>query len=293
MNNNQTGDAHFHRRFGVTAGRPTARFSLSAMGRCLVRTASLLLVLVSLSAFAEQVETFVTLKVGEHTYQNVTVTTKGKNFIIISHTGGITSIRLTELPLEILQKLGYAPAPKPKKHVTEGPMWAGLAVVPKVNTLRVQSIKTRLAQAWEKSGVASQVRLLKTDRRVILTAAGLGLLLYLFYSYCGLLICQKTGNHPGVWVWLPIIQILPMLQAASMSPWWFLLGVIPGPNLVAYVVWCVRIVQARGKTTPLAVLLVVPLTSWLALAFLAFSGGNSPWGKERIEGLSGLQTAGA
>src|SRR5579859_5272110 len=129
MNNDKTGDARPRRGCGSPAScGPTASWTISAIGRRLARTASFLLVLISLSAYAENVETLGTLKVGEQTYQDVTVTTKGKNFIIISHSGGITSIRLTELPVEILQKLGYAPAPKPKKHITEGPMWAGLAV---------------------------------------------------------------------------------------------------------------------------------------------------------------------
>src|SRR6516162_8001941 len=93
--------------------------------RSLARAASFLLLLLSLNAFAANEETFAMLKVGNHTYQNVTVTTKGKNFIIIAHSGGITSIKLSELPANVLKKLGYPS--KPKKRLKEPPMLAGLA----------------------------------------------------------------------------------------------------------------------------------------------------------------------
>jgi len=121
-----------------TAGQTAERFRTSRLyrggasrkpefgiGRCLARAVSFLLFLLSLHAFAANEETFATLKVGAHTYRNVRVTTKGKNFIIIFHSGGITSIKVSELPADILQKLGYAPAPK--KHKKSAAMWAGLA----------------------------------------------------------------------------------------------------------------------------------------------------------------------
>jgi apolipoprotein N-acyltransferase len=82
-----------------------------------------------------------------------------------------------------------------------------------------------------------------------------------------------------------------MLQAASMSGWWFILFCIPVLNLVGYVVWSFKIVHARGKTLPLAILLLLPVTNVFAFLYLAFS--EAPAGKmqgERLE-ILGLQTA--
>lgn len=259
----------------------------SGMGVWFGRAASFLLILLSLNGFAANVDTFTTLKVGDCTYQNVRVTTKGKNFIIISHSGGIASIKVSELPVEVLQKLGYVAPPKPKHHIKEGPMWAGLAI-PKADAAVLQPIKAKLSQAWartshawDKARLASKIQLLKHNRRAVIVAAAILLAAYGFHAYCCMLICQKTGNHPGLWVFVPLLQAFPLLRAASMSPWWFVAFLIPGVNLLAYVVWCLKIVEARQKTLPLAILLVFPLTSWFAFLFLAFSQGSVP-GEDQI-----------
>src|SRR3974390_2324998 len=262
MNNEKTAGKTIDRfyRLQLCRGCASSKRPLGMSG-CLARAASFLLLLVSLNAFATNEETFATLKVGDHTYQNVRVTTKGKNFIIITHSGGISSIKVSELPGEILRKLGYAPAPRRKKQMKEAAIWAGLAV-PKTDTLVIKPPAAKISQAWHRTGLASKVHLSRPTARLVLVAAAI--LTYLFYSYCCLLICQKTGNEPGVWVWVRLVQAFPMLRAASMSAWWSVALFIPGLNLLGYVLWCVRIVQARRKTVSLTVLMLFPLTTWLA-----------------------------
>lgn len=288
MKDNKTLDASAHRSYGPpfcpwsTPGRRGL-----GMGRWVVLALAFVLILFSLNTFAANLETFATLKVGERTYQNVTVTTKAKSFIIISHSGGIASIKVSELPVEVLQKLGYAPPPKPKKHLKEAALWAGVAV-PKAETALINPIKAKLsqtwyrtAQAWSKTGLASRIQLFKQDRRVVIIAAAVLVAAYFFYSYCCMLICQKTGKNPGWMVFLPLLQAFPLLRAASMSAWWFIAFLVPVLNLFAYVIWCVKIVDARQKTMSLAILLLFPLTSWFAFLFLAFSdAAAAPEGKE-------------
>ena len=68
--------------------------------------------------------------------------------------------------------------------------------------------------------------------KLILAVLGVLLLLYLFHCYCCMLICRKTGKPPGVLVWLPVLQLFPLLRAAGMSAWWFLACFVPVLNLV-------------------------------------------------------------
>jgi hypothetical protein len=102
--------------------------------RFLARTTSFLLLLLTLNSYAVTEETFAVLKVGNHTYQNVTVTTKGKNFIIIVHSGGIASIKTDLLPVTVLKRLGYLPPSAPKKKST-GPK----LLAQRESTVRVRS----------------------------------------------------------------------------------------------------------------------------------------------------------
>ena len=55
-------------------------------------------------------ETFDVLQIGTRTYTNVTVTTKAKNYIFILHAAGMASIKVSELPPDLQEKLGYGTA---------------------------------------------------------------------------------------------------------------------------------------------------------------------------------------
>src|SRR5258707_251791 len=85
-------------------------------------------------------------------------------------------------------------------------------------------------------------------------------------------ICKKAGAQPGIMVWLPVLQLFPLLRAAQMPLWWFLLWFVPGVNLVAQVVWCIKIADARGKSPWVGVLLILPVTNIFTFLYLAFSG---------------------
>jgi hypothetical protein len=44
---------------------------------------------------------------------------------------------------------------------------------------------------------------------------------YAFFCYCGKLICEKAGHQPGVLIWIPIVQFIPLLTVAKL-PLWFI-----------------------------------------------------------------------
>ena len=104
--------------------------------------------------------------------------------------------------------------------------------------------------------------------------AGL-VVLYFFFCYCGMVICKKTGYDPGPLVWIPILQVFPMLKAAGMSGWWFLLLLIPAGSIVVSIIWSLKICQARGLSCWLALFLLLPVTSFFAFLYLTFSSGGA------------------
>ena len=104
---------------------------------------------------------------------------------------------------------------------------------------------------------------------------GIALLIYLFHCYCCMLICRKTGNPPGILVWVPVVQLFPLLRAAGMSGWWFLAFLRAGAEYCGPVLWCFNIAKARGKSVWVGVLLLLPVTNLFAFLYLAFSNGAS------------------
>lgn len=244
--------------------------------RYLGRAVSLVLLLVSLNALAANEQTLAVLKVGDRIFHDVRVRTKAKDYVFIAHSSGLTSIKVAELPADVREQLGYASETKSGAALIQ-------SKVANQGGAAVGRVEAELSQAWQRTGLGSVVKLLRTYRAV---AAVIAVLLHVFCTYCCLLICQKTGKNPGKLVWLPVLQAVPMLRAASMSMWWFAALFIPGLNLWAWGLWCVKIVRARQKTMPLAILLMFPLTSWFGFLFLAFSEDSRDREKVRVEAVT-------
>ena len=77
-----------------------------------------------------------------------------------------------------------------------------------------------------------------------------------------------------------------------MSGWWFLAYCVPVLNIVAHVLWSLKIAKARGKSVWIGVLLLLPVTSLFAFLYLAFSNGASEEEDEGSESkVMSLQTA--
>lgn len=234
-------------------------------------------------------QTFDMLQIGTTTYRNVTVTTKSKNYIFILHSKGMTNIKVAELPQDLRTKLGYDVPPSHETKTNTPALWARQTLT-KLEAPQVKQLETRLL-SWYQRSPGARLKLPPLSRNVgLLICAGL-LALYLFHSYCCMLICRKAGSEPGPLVWLPLLQLLPLLKAASMSPLWFLAFLVPGLNLAAQVFWCINITQARRKTLFVALLLIFPLSSPFAALYLAFSGGARVKRDDRRVEIMTLETA--
>jgi len=221
-------------------------------------------------------ERFDLLQIGTRMYTNVTVTTKAKSYIFIVHAGGMTSIKTAELPLAVLAQLGYDSAGPSKRSTNTPAAWVKREFA-KVNVPAFKQLNQKWGgkSSWEPSAMS-----LLTSKGVFVVL-GVAMLLYLFHCYCCMLLCHKTGNPPGILVWLPILQLFPLLRAAGMSAWWFLAYCLPVLNVVAQILWCLNIAKARGKGPWVGVLLLLPITNLFAFLYLAFSNGASAEDEEQ------------
>jgi hypothetical protein len=227
-------------------------------------------------------ETFDVLEVGTHTYTNVTVTTKAKNCIFILHSAGMTSIKVSQLPPDIQEKLGYFVARPPKPATNTAGMWVKREIS-NLNVPQVKDLTKQLEKKWRRESAARSSAMGLAGPTLIVAVLGIVLLLYLFHCYCCMLICRKTGNPSGILVWLPVLQLLPLLRAAGMSGWWFLAYFVPVLNLVPLILWPLEIAKARGKSVWVGVLLLLPVTNLFAFLYLAFSYGAAGEGDEGPE----------
>jgi Family of unknown function (DUF5684) len=193
------------------------------------------------------------------TYSNVVIFSKSATHVSISHAGGMASLKGKSLDTVTARKLGFLAAEEPKSDL---PSLAGRmgAADPQIREMqeRVQRNVEEFLQQIDK----------KTQYQ-LLTLVGI---LYLFFCYCCMQICRKTDNRAGLLVWVPGLQMIPLLRAAGMSPWLFLTLFIPVVGLIIQITWCFRICRVRQKTALLAIFLLLPVTSPLAFLYLALSG---------------------
>jgi hypothetical protein len=231
-------------------------------------------------------QTFPLLKIGTQTYRNVTVTTKSKNYVFFLHSTGMLNVKVADLPADVRESLGYV---EPKAEVSSShaalsgaQTWAKKTLAG-VQTPQLRSLENRLGVSVLDRVAGIQTQLPPLTTATLAVFAGLVLGMYLFGCYCSKLICEKAGAEPGWAIWIPLLQMFPMLRAAKMSGWWFLAFLIPLLNLVAGVLWCIKIAEARNKNALFAILLLLPVTNILAFLYLAFSEGEPPPKKEKRE----------
>lgn len=236
-------------------------------------------------------QTFSELQIGPTTYRNATITTKTKDYIFILHSKGMTNIKVRDLPVDVLTKLGYEdPAAAHVKTNTPAD-WAKQTFSKIEVPHQAKQLEAQLTSWSHLSGAGEKLRLPPMSTINLLIGATALLALYLFHSYCCLMLCRKAGSEPGALVWVPLLQLFPLMKAASMSPWWFLGFLLPGFNLIASVLWCVKITLARGKSFWVALLLIFPLTSPFTLLYLVFSDGKAPRKKEGRVAIMTLEAA--
>ena len=109
---------------------------------------------------------------------------------------------------------------------------------------------------------------------MLIPALVIGLGTYVYTSLAYMEIAKKL-NHPNSWfAWVPILNLVLILQLADMSPWLILLALVPGVNAVAMVVISVmsmmKICERRGMDKNLGFLMLVPVANLVLPGILAW-----------------------
>lgn len=97
------------------------------------------------------------------------------------------------------------------------------------------------------------------------------LFVYLYFSICIYKIAQKTGVENAWLAWIPIINIVPLLQAGGKPIWWIILMFIPLLNIVIAIIVWMAVAENRGKPSWIGILIIVPIVNIFIPAYLAFS----------------------
>jgi hypothetical protein len=223
------------------------------------------------------------LKSGTEVYSNVTVYSQNEHDLYIRHARGLGNVKINSLDDETLIALGLKeaePATTTAQAVTE----KASAWFERAKDKAAEFGVTLPVAAREPGKFLPQ----NVDSRIMAGALAGLVVLYWFSCNCLRLICCNAGIKPGVAIWFPLFQTFPLARAARMSGWVFL---IPGVNLIAGFVWCLRIASACGKGPLTGVLLMLPGLNLFAILYLAFSRGPQANEGPQVVKLDGLSNA--
>jgi hypothetical protein len=218
-------------------------------------------------------QTFPVLETKTGAYTNVTVTKKTKDWVFILHSQGVCNIKASDLSTEARIALGYEEAPKKGEEGKVAAVAASHDGFGQLSHLKLQEVK-QFAADWRtnrKEKEAEVKAYIAANPTALCTVLGILGAVYIFSSICFWLICRKTHSAPGPLVWVPILQLIPLLRAANMPRVWFFAFFIPLFNIIAQIMLSIKIVKCRGKSPWVAFLLILPPTSLFAFLYLAFS----------------------
>jgi len=124
-------------------------------------------------------------------------------------------------------------------------------------------------------------RALAQDNNSI-AAAGLGaglIMIFLVfaaacYVYMALAlqtIADKTKTENSWLAWIPIANIVLMLNVAKKPIWWIVLFFIPVVNIIFIIIVWMAMAEARGKPSWWGILMIVPVANLITPGVLAWA----------------------
>jgi hypothetical protein len=98
-----------------------------------------------------------------------------------------------------------------------------------------------------------------------------GLAVYVYFALALQTIATKTRTENSWLAWIPIANIVLMLNVARKPIWWILLFLIPLVNIVMAVIVWMAVAEARNKPNWWGILTIVPLVNLIVPGYLAWS----------------------
>ena len=94
---------------------------------------------------------------------------------------------------------------------------------------------------------------------------------YVYVALALQTIAQKTNTANGWLAWIPIANIILMLEIAKKPIWWIILFFIPLVNLIMSIIVWMGIAEARRKPSWWGILFIIPVVNLIVPGYLAWS----------------------
>lgn len=97
------------------------------------------------------------------------------------------------------------------------------------------------------------------------------ILIYLYITLCIFMLARKTQEDNAWWAFVPVLNIILLLQIAEKPVWWVIGFFIPILNIFLSVLVWMGVAEVRGKPSWLGFLMLIPGVNLIVMGYLAFS----------------------
>ncbi len=95
--------------------------------------------------------------------------------------------------------------------------------------------------------------------------------IYIYMALALQTIAQKTNTENAWLAWIPIVNVVLMLNIAKKPIWWIILCFVPGVNIVVGIIVWMAVAEARNKPNWWGILIIVPVVGIIVPGYLAWS----------------------
>jgi hypothetical protein len=99
----------------------------------------------------------------------------------------------------------------------------------------------------------------------------MALVMYVYIALALQTIATKTNTENPWLAWIPIVNLILILNIAKKPIWWFVLFFIPLVNIVVSVITWMAVAEARNKPSWWGIVLLVPAVGIIVPGYLAWS----------------------
>ena len=94
---------------------------------------------------------------------------------------------------------------------------------------------------------------------------------YVYFALALSTIATKTNTENPWLAWIPIANVILMLNIAKKPIWWILLFLIPLVNIIISIIVWMEVAKARGKPDWWGILTIVPIVGIAVPGYLAWA----------------------
>ncbi len=125
--------------------------------------------------------------------------------------------------------------------------------------------------AQENEGAAGAAGLMAALAGMLIFFFIFALVMYVYMALALQTIAKKTNTENAWLAWIPIINIILMLNIAKKPLWWLILFLIPLVNIVIAIIVWMAIAEARKKPNWWGILIIVPFVNIIVPGYLAWA----------------------